>query len=163
MCYNGSLSFHTLWPCSLGWLFLCLLVQSPSIIDWLKQQPTPVFLAGKSHGRRSLVGYTVHGIAESDTTERLHSLTPVRHFEWSINKIFAKPENGHSQHHGIKRSWNIVMATAMALKGPWKEFRVKIINEALCALGKTGRTGLQIVRSFQEKILWVPILASSYT
>ena len=90
MCYNGSLSFHTLWPCSLGWLFLCLLVQSPSIIDWLKQQPTPVFLAGKSHGRRSLVGYTVHGIAESDTTERLHSLTPVRHFEWSINKIFAR-------------------------------------------------------------------------
>ena len=29
--------------------------------------------------------------------------------------------------------------------------------------GKTGRTGLQIVRSFQEKILWVPILASSHT
>ena len=30
---------------------------------------------------------------------------------------------------------------------------MKIRNEALCALGKTGRTGLQIVRSFQEKIL----------
>ena len=120
MCYNGSLSFHTLWPCSLGWLFLCLLVQSPSIIDWLKQQPTPVFLAGKSHGRRSLVGYTVHGIAESDTTERLHSLTPVRHFEWSINKIFAKPENGHSQHHGIKWSWNAplkIMVKFMSKKG----------------------------------------------
>ena len=27
---------------------------------------------------------------------------------------------------------------------PWKEFRVKVRNEALCALGKTGRTGLQI-------------------
>ena len=27
---------------------------------------------------------------------------------------------------------------------PWKEFRVAIRNEALCALGKTGRTGLQI-------------------
>ena len=37
-----------------------------------------------------------------------------------------------------------------------------IRNEAFCALGKTGRTGLQIVRSFQE-ILWVPILASSHT
>ena len=33
-------------------------------------QPTPVFLPGKSHGQRSLVGYTVHGVAkESDTTE----------------------------------------------------------------------------------------------
>ena len=30
---------------------------------------------------------------------------------------------------------------------------MKIRNEALCTLGKTGRTGLQIVRSFQEKIL----------
>ena len=28
---------------------------------------------------------------------------------------------------------------------------MKIRNEALCVLGKTGRTGLQIVRSFQEK------------
>ena len=26
-------------------------------------QPTPVFLPGKSHGQRSLVGYTVHGVA----------------------------------------------------------------------------------------------------
>ena len=45
---------------------------------------------------------------------------------------------------------------------PWKEFRVKIKNEVFHALGKTGKTGLQIVRSFQE-ILWVPILASSHT
>ena len=38
---------------------------------------------------------------------------------------------------------------------PWKEFRVEIRNEALWALGKRGRTGLQIVRCFQKKILWV--------
>ena len=41
---------------------------------------------------------------------------------------------------------------------PWKEFRVEIRNEALCALGKTGRTGLQMVRYFQEKILWAQFL-----
>ena len=40
---------------------------------------------------------------------------------------------------------------------------MKIRNEALCALGKTGRTVLQIVRSFQEKILRVSILSSSHT
>ena len=28
-------------------------------------QPTPVFLAGESHGQRSLVGYTVHRVAKS--------------------------------------------------------------------------------------------------
>ena len=38
-----------------------------------KWQPTPVFLPGKSHGRRSLVGYSPRGRKESDTTERLHS------------------------------------------------------------------------------------------
>ena len=34
--------------------------------------PTPVFLPGKSHGRRSLVGCSLWGHSESDTTERLH-------------------------------------------------------------------------------------------
>ena len=33
--------------------------------------PTPVLLPGKSHGRRSLVGYRPWGHQESDTTERL--------------------------------------------------------------------------------------------
>ena len=33
---------------------------------------TPVFLPGKSHGRRNLVGYCPWGRKESDTTERLH-------------------------------------------------------------------------------------------
>ena len=32
-------------------------------------QPTPVLLPGKSHGRRSLVGYSPWGRKESDTTE----------------------------------------------------------------------------------------------
>ena len=31
--------------------------------------PTPVFLPGESHGRRSLVGYSPQGREESDTTE----------------------------------------------------------------------------------------------
>ena len=40
-------------------------------IPWRrKQQPTPAFLPGESHGQRSLEG-TVGGVAESDPTERL--------------------------------------------------------------------------------------------
>ena len=35
-------------------------------------EPTPVLLPGKSHGRRSLVGYSPWGLEELDTTERLH-------------------------------------------------------------------------------------------
>ena len=34
--------------------------------------PTPVFVPGKLHGRRNLLGYSPWGRKESDTTEQLH-------------------------------------------------------------------------------------------
>ena len=44
-----------------------------SCIEWRKKWPrTPVLLPGKSHGQRSLVGYSPWGCEESDTTEWLH-------------------------------------------------------------------------------------------
>ena len=52
---------------------------SPSL--WRRQwHPTPVLLPGKSHGWRSLVGYSPWGREESDTTERLH-------FDFSLSCI----------------------------------------------------------------------------
>ena len=43
-----------------------------------KWQPTPVFLPGKSHGQRSLVGYSPLDCKESDMPEqlRLHIVSP---------------------------------------------------------------------------------------
>ena len=41
-------------------------VKHSRIVDW-KWQPTPVFLPGKSHGQRCLVGYTVHVVTKSQT------------------------------------------------------------------------------------------------
>ena len=39
-------------------------------IPWRRKwQPTPVFLPGKSHGQRSLAGYSSWGHKESDMTE----------------------------------------------------------------------------------------------
>ena len=39
-------------------------------IPWRRKQlPTAVFLPGKSHGQRRLVGYSLWGPKESDTTE----------------------------------------------------------------------------------------------
>ena len=38
-----------------------------------KWQPTPVFLPEKSHGQRSLVGYSPMGCKECDITEQLSS------------------------------------------------------------------------------------------
>ena len=41
--------------------------------EFLKWQPTPVFLPGKSHERRSLAGYSPQGHKDSDTTEHTHA------------------------------------------------------------------------------------------
>ena len=42
-------------------------------VSWRRPwQPTPVLLPGKSHGQKSLVGCSLWGWEESDTTERLH-------------------------------------------------------------------------------------------
>ena len=38
-----------------------------------KWQPTPVFLPGKSHRQRSLVGYSLWGLKEPDMTQQLNS------------------------------------------------------------------------------------------
>ena len=48
---------------------------------------------------------------------------------------------------------NHVLLQLLTFNTPWKEFRVESRNEALCAQGKAGRTGLQMVRYFQEPIL----------
>ena len=60
-------------------IFLCLespscricqsLSSSASLVSW---HPTPVLLPGKSHGRRSLVGYSPWQRYKSDTTEQLY-------------------------------------------------------------------------------------------
>ena len=56
----------------------------PRFNSWLgkisrrrKWQPTPAFLPGKSHGQRSLAGYSPWGLKESDMTERLSTHTHI--------------------------------------------------------------------------------------
>ena len=59
---------------------------------WRKWQPTPVLLPGKSHGRRSLEGYSPWGREELDMTERLHSLTHLFYWRNSwVNRVVAHP------------------------------------------------------------------------
>ena len=40
-----------------------------------KWQPIPVFLPGKIHGRRSVMGYSPRGCKESDRTEHAHTIS----------------------------------------------------------------------------------------
>ena len=59
------------------------------ILQW---HPTPVLLPGKSHGRRSLIGYSPWGCKESDTTERLHFLMHWRR-KWQPTPVFLPGES----------------------------------------------------------------------
>ena len=54
----------------------CLQYRRPRLNPWVRKipwirewQPTPVFLPGEFHGQRSLVGYSLWGHKELDTTE----------------------------------------------------------------------------------------------
>ena len=58
---------------------VCLQCRRPGFDSWVgnipwrrKWQPISVVLPGKFHGQRSLVGYSLWGHEESDTTERHH-------------------------------------------------------------------------------------------
>ena len=53
-----------------------------------KWQPTPLFLPGKSHGQRSLAGYSLWGRKESDLTERLNTHPP--HNTHKKKKIYVR-------------------------------------------------------------------------
>ena len=67
--------------------------------------PTPVLLPGKSHGWRSLVGYSPRSYKELDTTEHKHGEgngTPLRY------SCLENPMDGGAWWaavHGVAKSW----------------------------------------------------------
>ena len=75
--------------CSLEGLMLKLQLQSFGHLMRRKFQPTPVLLPGKSHGQRSVVGYSPWGRKESDTTKWLHF-----HFDEKKWLIWKDPDAG---------------------------------------------------------------------
>ena len=65
----------TVGPCQLSFLsryHACLSPSPPALLFSLLPLPSPVLLPGKSHGWRSLVGYSPWSREELDTTEQLH-------------------------------------------------------------------------------------------
>ena len=72
-------SSHKDFPGASDCKSICLQCGRPGFDLWVgkipcrrKWQSTPELLPGKSHGQRSLVGYSPWGHKESDTTEQLH-------------------------------------------------------------------------------------------
>ena len=68
---------------------------------------TPVFLPGKSHGQKSLVGYSPWGHKELDTTERLHHHHQHRAIVTCQALFCVTCSNAfHSHYKSVGDSWN---------------------------------------------------------
>ena len=83
---------------------------NPSVekIPWRREwQPTPVFLPGKFHGQRSLMGYSPSGRKESDTTEWLNTHKPTAF--WLISLL------SHTSSCSVIISW---MSPDLSLQAP---------------------------------------------
>ena len=105
-------ALQEIWGPSLG------LVRSPWRRKW---QPTPVFSPGKSHGQRSLLGYTPWGRKELDVTERLSTARQhILHLERPCSKLGHNHKSwvgvSFGGHHSVhyKRSHGIHWASKQA-------------------------------------------------
>ena len=63
---HGECSWRTFHGVTKSWIWLRDFHFHFYLLSWRKWQPTPVFLPGESHGRRSLVGYSPR-VAKSQT------------------------------------------------------------------------------------------------
>ena len=85
-----------------------------------KWQPTSVLLSGKSHGQKSIVGYSPWSRKELDMTERLHY--------YDLRAVL-----------GIVNSGGLVTKSCPTLETPWT-----VAHQLLCPwhfLGKNTRVG----------------------
>ena len=75
---SRALSLPSFLPCHPSGTSFCS--QVPPSPCWRRKcQPPSIFIPGKSHGQRSLVGYSPWGHKESNTTEWLNNKTPPEH------------------------------------------------------------------------------------
>ena len=95
-------------------------------IPWRRKwQPPPVFLPGKSHGQRSLMGYSPWDCKELDTTERLN-------------------------HHSKNK--NIFIQQIFIKKQTYQALFSALRNLVLCSLLLVGE-GMQISKEKKHKII----------
>ena len=126
-------------------------------VPWRRKwQSTPVLLPGKSHGQRSLVGYSPWGRKESDTTERYSPFTMPRPERWvrikpvktlekdSEGSLFqAEGRVGIKPHSGVAElgAWPLVQQDWTVLSLAWgrhfctaHQIGSQPVSELLCFL-----------------------------
>ena len=93
---------------------VCLQCGRPKFNPWVRKipwrrkwQPTPVFLPGKSNGRRRLAGYSPWGRKESDTTKWFHFLET--HYQKKPMSVMGRYQSLRC----INRAWLLLSTNAL--------------------------------------------------
>ena len=110
-------------------------------------QPPLVFLLGKSHGQRSLSGYSPWGRKESDTTEQLHFIL---YFLWNPQASFHCSLLGES----ICDLWIFILSSKGHLQGHWSlrisySFPWKVMTFRRAQVN--SQTRIRLCRPFSKK------------
>ena len=118
-------------------------------IPWRRKwQPTPVFLPGKLHGQRSLVGYSSWDCKESDTTERLTHISFwgdwLAFLEvWGLLPVFrcsvgVAPHADEFLIYLLARSWSPHLISLLSWKSPNSNNR-RLIYSSLYSEGSHAK------------------------
>ena len=106
------------------------------LLQWRRKwQPTPVFLPGESHGRRSLAGYSSRGRKESDTTERLHLLTYLSYYKGQYSQSYGFPSSHvrlwerDNKKGWVLKNWSLwTMVLQKTLESPLDKKKIKTVH-----------------------------------
>ena len=81
-------------------------------------QPTPVFLPGKFHGQRSLVGSSPWGRTESDTTECMHAHTHTHTHRVVVRAPHCERQPQQKQNSSWEKHKDVTFSKARG--SPWQ-------------------------------------------
>ena len=132
-----KIKYYLIWAC-------CVCVSHSLVSNSWKWQPTPVFLPGKSHGWRILVGYSPWGHKESNMTEWLH-FTSLRD-----PKDWGPPG---SSVHGILQAWILEwVAISFSRGSSWPRDQTWVS----CIAGKFEYQIPRLTLNYQSFLSWRP-------
>ena len=141
-------------PWWLRWENVCLQWGRPAFNPWVgkipwrrKWQPAPIPLPGKTHGQRSLTGYSPQGSKESGTTEQLHF-----HFCIPLDcSLLDSSAHGTLQARILE--W---VATSFSRGSSWPRNRTRVSCSS-CIAGRFFTAEPRIHRKLLIKVLLDPL------
>ena len=140
-----------------------ILIWSSTFLRKRQWHPTPVLLPGKSHGQRSLVGYSPWGREESDTTGWLHFHFSLSHTgEGNGNPLqcscLEKPRDGGAWWaaiYGVTQSRTWLKWLSSSSSSTFLKHITKVAHgESLLSLAVLKK---KIIKAKKNQVTWLKI------